>query len=206
VEVYSIWGSSEAEGTTRPNYWSNNWDNSVRHGLARGYRLGLIASADSHDGLPGNASWMRIRRGYRGGLVAVNAPQLTREAVFDALWERRCYGTTGARILLQFRLNQAEMGQEVCSETDRQQRHLRVEVAGTAPIAEVAVVRNGQEVWTHPGDGWEADVEWVDDGDFAEAALPGFDHRPFVYYYVRVLQEDGELAWSSPIWVSVPPV
>jgi hypothetical protein len=22
------------------------------------------------------------------------------------------------------------------------------------------------------------------------------------YYYVRVLQADGEMAWSSPIWVS----
>lgn len=204
VEVYSIWGSSEAEGGSRPNYWLNNWDNSVQNGLARGYRLGLIASADSHDGLPGNASWMRVRRGYRGGLVAVYARELTREAIFDALWERRCYGTSGARILLQFGLNQAQMGQEVCSEGDRQQRHLRVEVAGTAPIAEVVVVRNGDEVWTCPGNGWEACREWVDAEAFDRIALPGFDGQPFVYYYVRVAQEDGELAWSSPIWVSVP--
>jgi hypothetical protein len=24
---------------------------------------------------------------------------------------------------------------------------------------------------------------------------------PFVYYYLRVIQEDGHMAWSSPIWV-----
>jgi len=204
AEVYSIWGSSEAPGALRPNYWRNNWDNSVRSGLARGYRLGLIASADSHDGLPGNASWMRVRRGYRGGLVAVYAEELTREAVFDALWERSCYGTTGARILLRLSLNQADMGRELCSEEDRRRRCLQVEVAGTAPIAEVVVVRNGREVWIQPGCEWEGSAEWVDDEDFATVALPGFDDRPFVYYYVRVLQEDGEMAWSSPIWVSVP--
>ena len=25
------------------------------------------------------------------------------------------------------------------------------------------------------------------------------------YYYVRLLQADGQLAWSSPIWVEPPP-
>ena len=32
-----------------------------------------------------------------------------------------------------------------------------------------------------------------------------FDPRPGVsWYYVRVLQSDGQVAWASPIWVRIP--
>ncbi len=29
---------------------------------------------------------------------------------------------------------------------------------------------------------------------------------PFVYYYLRAMQEDGHMAWSSPIWVDYIPL
>jgi hypothetical protein len=29
---------------------------------------------------------------------------------------------------------------------------------------------------------------------------------PFVFYYIRATQEDGHMAWSSPIWVDYIPV
>ena len=44
------------------------------------------------------------------GLVAALARELTRDAVFEALFERRTYATTGARILLDFTLNRHGMG------------------------------------------------------------------------------------------------
>ena len=28
--------------------------------------------------------------------------------------------------------------------------------------------------------------------------------RPTDYYYIHILQADGEQAWSSPVWVSTP--
>jgi hypothetical protein len=31
------------------------------------------------------------------------------------------------------------------------------------------------------------------------------DERPgFSYYYIRVVQEDGHIAWGSPIWIDHP--
>ena len=37
-----------------------------------------------------------------------------------------------------------------------------------------------------------------------QIALPGTSETPdFVYYYLRVLQEDGHMAWSSPIWIDL---
>jgi hypothetical protein len=201
VEIYSNWGNSECEGCLKPNYWTNNFDNSVQNGLAKGYRLGFVASGDSHDGLPGNSSWMRLRRGYRSGLVAVFAPELTREGIFDALWDRHCYATTGSRIILLVTLNGARMGAELADEQDRACRTLSVQVAGTARITRIDVIRNGEEVFEQNGQGTEQEFEWTDRTPFEEIALPSYDGIPFVYYYVRVIQMDGELAWSSPIWI-----
>ena len=202
VEVYSCWGSSESVGCPRAAFWGGPEENSVQSGLAKGYRMGIIASGDSHDGHPGNCDWLRIRRGYPSGLVAVYAPELTREAVFDALWDRCCYGTSGKRICLSFALNGAHMGEELSRAEDRAARSIRVEAAGTAPIAEIHVIRNSEVAYVHTGSGLDEQFEWVDNADFTAAALSGYDGRPFLYYYVRVVQEDGELAWSSPIWVS----
>lgn len=202
VEIYSCWGSSEAPDCPRAAFWPGLAENSVQAGLAKGYRLGIIASGDSHDGHPGNCDWMRLRRGVPSGLVGVYAPALTREDVFDALWDRYCYGTSGARIYLSFALNGAHMGQELRTPEDRARRALQVTTAGTAPIDRIDVIRNGALVHSHAGDGEDAAFEWADGEDFDDVALTGFDGDAFIYYYVRVVQADTEVAWSSPVWVS----
>ena len=63
-----------------------------------------IAASDDHRSQPGKPHW---------GLAAVRAPELTRAAIFDGLHARRTYGTTGQRILLDFRVNDAPMGSEI---------------------------------------------------------------------------------------------
>ena len=202
VEIYSIWGSSEGEGCPRPNYWRNNYANSVRSALNRGHRLGIIASGDSHSGLAGNCSWMRLRRGYRNGLAAVFASELTREAVFDALYERRCYGTTGARIILRMSVNGVGMGRELAGRVHRLRRQIDVEAYGTSRIRQILVVRNGEE-WksiTCNDDRYTGTLE--DATDVSRFAIDDGDGNPFAWYYVRVLQDDGEMAWSSPVWIT----
>jgi len=201
VEIYSIWGCAEDVGTPRPNYWVNNYDNSVRRALDRGYRLGIVAAGDSHDGRAGNSRWMRFRCGYPNGLAGVYAPELTREAIYDALWNRRCYGTTGERIILQFTLNGAAMGEELSGPAHRDERRLSVAALGTDQIASVSIVRNGREVYARQVGSDQVAFDWVDREDFSKTARTGYDGNAFVYYRVRVAQVDGALAWSSPIWI-----
>ena len=76
---------------------------SVQDALARGYRLGFTAGSDSH----------QTEHGVEGGIVAAFVPSLKREHVWDALYNRLTYGTTGARILVSLKINGAPMGSEV---------------------------------------------------------------------------------------------
>ncbi len=200
VEVYSCCGNCEYLGNPRPLTWGTQRSfppvdeaATVQAALAAGHRLGLICGSDSHCGRPGHDNWIGAfgkRRGYSAGLTAVSARELTREALWDALQHRRCYGTTGARIIVEFTIAGEMMGSELRRPAGAELA-LRVRVAGTEELAAVEVVTAGGVLCSvRPG---------AQDGELAETI-----HTPLTgtdYYYVRVLQVDGEMAWAGPIWV-----
>lgn len=197
-EVYSMWGTSEKPDDdcafSHPVKYHHGGV-SFREGLARGYRWGVTAGGDNHDSLPGIRQgtdiWRKGKMAQKPGLVAVYAAENSRKAIFDALWNRRCYGTTGSRIVLDFRLNGAWMGSELMVEDRKAERCFEVEVLGEAPIKRVAIMKNGAEVFSRDVREWELRFTWVD-----KEPVNGLD-----YYYVAVEEEDGARAWSSPIWV-----
>jgi len=118
------------------------------------------------------------------------APELTREAIFDALQARRCYATSGARILLWVTVNGAPMGSEI--EQAEEQVTITVRCHAEAAIGELVVIKNGQVLERSEPGTWDVRAELMD-----ERVLPGAN-----YYYVRVTQADGHRAWSSPVWVN----
>ncbi len=146
--------------------------------LAKGYKLGVQASSDH---ISTHLSYACL---YTTGL--------SRQQLLDAMRARRSYGATD-NILLDYRLVEpggAEhlMGAQVTlSGTPR----LKVHAVGTAPIQRVDIIKNGRYLYTSEPGKPEAEVTFSD----PEAAPGEF------YYYVRVRQYDGQLAWSSPIWV-----
>jgi hypothetical protein len=83
-------------------------------------------------------------------------------------------------------------------------RHFSARIAGTYRIEAVEVLRDNEVVFcANPGvEVWEA--EWTDTEPLAPLALaPSFkDDRPFVFYYLRVLQGNRQRAWASPIWLT----
>ncbi|MFB6218649.1 MAG: DUF3604 domain-containing protein, partial [Halobacteriaceae archaeon] len=111
MEVYSNHGSSEGVGTpvpmeSNPSMGPRATGGGLQDGLDAGCRVGVIASNDS-GGLPG--SW-------DAGVAGVWAEELTREAVWEALEERRTYGSTGDRIELWYELDGEPMGSVVEAE------------------------------------------------------------------------------------------
>jgi hypothetical protein len=197
VEVYSVWGSSEYYGDFPRGVSDRYRTLDVRDAIGRGHRFGLIASADGHDGHPGNAQGPIVKHHHQfhfcgSGRAAVLARDLSRESVFDALHARRCYATTGTPIWLDARVNGHVMGSHLSALPSGAVPRITAHCVGTNGIDHVRVMRDGQIVHTVPGHGqFEMQMEWE---DCAAADAP---HS----YYVRVVQVDRESAWSSPVWI-----
>ena len=197
-EVYSSWGSSEYYGDF-PRGVSDRWRrHDFRDAVARGLRFGAIASSDGHDGHPGNVQGMQQRHHHLfhfcgSGRAAVLAQELTRHEIFDALHARRCYATTGVPILLGVRLGAAVMGAELPALTAQRRPVLEVTCTGTNGLDHIRIMKNARVAATIPCHGErETALQWED---------ASYSNDEPASYYVRVVQQDRESAWSSPIWV-----
>jgi len=201
VEMYSKWGSYETptaplatKGGRRKAY--------VLNALRRGHRLGFVGGSNSHYGMPGSDVDETPRDKLthaRSGITAVFSRECTREAIFDALRARRCYATTGAPIVADFSVNGELAGGQITIHRE-QPRQLSVEVHGTAPIDRVDIIRNESVVHTVNGSGPDMTFDWADDPEIPTILVnePG-GYSLFAFYYVRVCQTDGHIAWLSPV-------
>ncbi len=157
-----------------------NMERTLREFLNRGGKTGFVASTDTHEG-------------KTAAKTAVIATELTRPAIFDALRHRRNYAVFNARIVLDFKINDHFMGEEI--EIDGKPR-IFAEVKGTANIDEVVIVRDGAVIHALNPNTAEARLDFQDDSFQGNS-----------YYYLRVIQADKDEhgnrshAWSSPIWV-----
>ncbi|MBL8802452.1 MAG: CehA/McbA family metallohydrolase [Planctomycetes bacterium] len=187
VEICSAHGASDAlDGprvihSPRPGHF-------VRDALERGVRMGLIGSGDGHDGHPGLTA--KGPHYPTGGLAAIVSDDLSREGVLAALRARRCYATSGPRILLRFALGSTRMG-GVIRAADAVDAPLFVQAIGAAGLKTVEIVARGERVTTIDAGG---ELEFAASAAFQELANGD-------WIYVRVVQVDGGMAWSSPIFV-----
>ncbi|HEX9469206.1 MAG TPA: DUF3604 domain-containing protein [Bradyrhizobium sp.] len=85
VEIHSTWGTFE---------WL------LHDAFDRGYRVGIVCHSDDHKGRPGATQPGASTFGAIGGLTCYLMAKLDRDAVFDALRQRRHYGTTGTRLFM----------------------------------------------------------------------------------------------------------
>ncbi len=175
AEIFQTRGSYEYKGapreagrsTPRPGYF-------IQDAWARGIVIGVIASPD-HGG------------GY--GKACVFAPELSREAILEAIRARHCYGTTAAKIFLDVRVDGHLMGEKVA---DAAGDAVTIEITARCPgdIKRIDVCRNNRFIYTKAPEGREARLTFIDRDPAPERS----------YYYVRVIQQDEEIAWSSPVW------
>jgi len=223
VEIFSEWGSSECSVNDGNPYAMKTLAETpeqldsgevaagfVQTALALGRRIGFTAGGDDHQGHPGDLTLRPGSPPRASGLMAVRATTRTREAIWKALHDRHCYGTTGARIIVDFAVDGAPMGSELWLDEQpalAQGRTLEVAAHGTADFAKIEIVRNNQVVHTHCPAAPDASFAWEDTLPFEAIALPPALHwpTPFCFYYLRLTQTDGEMAWVSPVWVSAKP-
>lgn len=145
--------------------------------LEKGYKIGVQASSDH---------WST-----HISYACIVTDDFTREGMFDALKKRHTYAATD-NIILDF---QAEVDGKRYLMGDvaegQSAPRLIIKAIGTQRIKQITVVKNSGFLYERSPNVQQVHVEFTDR-----------DYEPGgSWYYVRVLQTDGMLAWSSPIWI-----
>lgn len=201
VEIYQMRGSSEVD-KAKDKWGHFDYGASVRYALDKGYKIGFLGGTDTHHSEPAAsytphnmfiapAEWYSAGsfQDYFG-IGAFLSKELTREAIYEAMKERRTYATTGDRILLMFSINGHVMGSEI---TTNSIPKIQVKAWGTDDIVQLDIIKNGKIIFRQNNLSKFAELEW-EDKDFIPKAGES-------YYYVRVRQDNGQMAWGSPVWV-----
>lgn len=204
TEIVSVHGVSEALDSPSVIYRPVP-GNFVRDALDRGYRLGFIGSSDGHDGHPGLAHLASPT----GGLVAILTADPSREALYEALRQRRAYATSGPRIILRVTFGGHPMGSILSVGTQSVGSREKPPIPGIPPNTLVAQIHAPTAIShvdvIHGGPAGAALEKVPCDGEsscgFALEFSQGFpEPAPGEYLYIRVVQQDGGLGWSSPFF------
>ena len=203
TEIVSVHGSSEAADSPGMVVRSALAGNFVRDALDRGYRLGFVGSSDGHDGHPG----LGHLASPSGGLAAILSDEVTRDGIHEALLARRTYATNGPRIVVRASYAGWPIGADIPAAEAAAgtvgpiagvpQTTLVVRAVAPGEIARIEVVsRQGAA-----GAGALRGEALCGEGErecSLTVPLPGF--RAGGYLYLRVIQEDGGAAWTSPFF------
>jgi hypothetical protein len=144
----------------------------------KGYKLGVQASSDH---LSTHISY-----------ACTIAEDFSREGLIEAMRRRHSYGATD-NIILDYRMqvNGREYLQGDVAGPQRGDFRLSVKVIGTAPIRQIDIIRNNTYIHNLQNLPQETTFTYVDNQPQTGES----------YYYVRVMQVDEQIAWSSPIWI-----
>lgn len=185
VEIFSFHGLSETSEGPYPYLHSmgpRHEHSTARYGWAQGNLFGVVGSTDHHNAFPGS---------YGYGRMGVWATSLNRDALWDAIHQRRTYALTGDNILLQFSVNEHPMGSLIPADSTR---WINVNVAGNDAIDYVDVLHNNriihrENVLTQP----------VTDGYFKLYIEMGWGEQaePFSWD-VKIDIEDGRVHHIEP--------
>jgi hypothetical protein len=149
----------------------------VWNAWAKGYKLGIQASSDH---LSTHISY-----------ACTIATDFTRAGLIDAMKQRHSYGATD-NIILDYRM---QTGGKEYLQGDivkpSGEYKLVLKIIGTVPVRQVDVIRNNQFIHNLTPMQREVNFTYVDNQPPSGEA----------YYYVRVIQADDQMAWSSPIWI-----
>jgi len=143
--------------------------------LSEGHKLGVFASSDH----------IATHTSFGG----VYVEEFTREGIIAGLNARRTCAATD-KVFVELSCGDHLMG-EVFSVASKPTLTFRVE--GTAPVKRLTIVRNEQNHHVMEPGAKSVSSTWTD-----HSPLPG-ENR----YYLRIEQADGNMAWSSPLWVTI---
>jgi hypothetical protein len=114
---------------------------------------------------------------------------ITREEILDGFRKRHLYASTD-NIVAEFRSGDHVMGDAFSTGTAPS---FQIKLTGTAPFKKVVIVKDNQYVYSQEPKSAAVSFAWRDANPTTGKVS---------YYYVRGEQENGEIVWVSPMWVT----
>jgi hypothetical protein len=149
---------------------------------------------------PAGFWWNALRKGYKLGTQSssdhisthtsytmIYSPSPKRADLVESMRKRHAYGATD-NIVLEYRAGEHMMGDAFAASTPPR---MTVKVAGTSALDTVEIIKDGKFVYVSRPEGTTAEFTYVDQNPEKRES----------WYYVRVMQKDRQMAWSSPMWI-----
>jgi hypothetical protein len=211
VEIYNAWGCSEnlsKEGNLRPisGPVKENSEGSIQKALLSGCRFGFVAGGLDDRGIY-STFYDTDQAQYSPGLTGIIAKEQTRESLIEALYKRSCFATTGEKILAGLSVANEPMGSEISTALKPgllYNRYISGYIVGTDKIKEIILLRNNKVLTTFYPNDFSYEFIFDDQELLSNICIKPNDKKPpFIFYYLRAVQENSHIVWSSPIWVDL---
>ena len=169
------------EGAIRGSGYFPSYEYYTR-ALDKGWHVAPTNNQDNHKGKWGNANTAR---------TVVEASDLSRESVYDAIKERRVYATEDENLKISYEVNGNTMG-SIIPQTDLLDFNVNVEDINSGDnIKKISIIGDGGKV-----------VKSIDNINSTTKNWSfTLDKSTSSYYYVRVDQADSDIAVTSAVWV-----
>ena len=194
VEIVSVHGLAESPNQEHIEARGEVAGSTAVEGLGQGLEFGFMGGSDAH-GLLWHHGMARRRDPWTQGLTGTLCSEpCTRSSLFQGLYGRHSFATSGPPMTALLWSGPARMGDSIQAGSSVR---LSWRVRGTRELQELVIVRDGETIHVQELQGLEAEGNFTDE--------PGAGSHS---YYLRVLQApDAEsvpdLAWSSPLFVEV---
>ena len=136
------------------------------------------------DELLKNKKFGFIAAGDHSGLAlaGVIVKDLTRTGLYDAFMNRNCFGTTGNHLVIQFGTDQVKMG----GSQAKPMGSFKLKVLAPELIEQIEIVRDGITERIEKPNAEKFEKSWN--------CKKGIT-------FCRIIQQNGDVSWTSPIWV-----
>lgn len=151
--------------------------------LDKGWHVAPTNNQDNHKGRWGNANEARD---------VILTEDFTENGIYQAFRDLRVYSTEDKNLEIYYTVNGEKLGSTIAEVPSDLDIHVTVnDPDGSDKIQKVEVVVNSGKV-VHT---------WSDKTQLAKGDLSVSLKPEYSYYFIRVTQEDGDLAVTAPVWV-----